>query len=120
MFSIALGGALGSISRFGISSLLNQNHPWGTLSANVMGSLILGGLFATTKQGMLSSESPFFAFLAIGFCGAFTTFSTFSLEVFQILGDGKWLSAFVHIIANFTLSFGAIYAGYFFLMSFFK
>ncbi|MGB0370358.1 MAG: fluoride efflux transporter CrcB [Opitutales bacterium] len=113
MLSIGLGGALGSISRFGVSHVLNQGHPWGTLTINVLGSLILGGLFAASKNGHIANESPLFAFLAIGFCGAFTTFSTFSLEVFKILGEGHIAAAVGHVLSNLVLAFAAVCGGFF-------
>ena len=112
MLSIGLGGALGSICRFGVSHFLNNAFPWGTFVVNVIGSWILGALFAASKGNVIASDSLLFAFLAIGFCGAFTTFSTFSLEIFKLWSTGNTTAAIIHVIANFICSISAVIFGH--------
>ena len=113
ILSIGLGGALGSIARFGISHLVNGSYPAGTLMVNVLGSFLLGSLFAASKAGTIAENSPAFAFAAIGFCGAFTTFSTFSLEVFKLYSQGQAIAAVGHICANFALTLIAVFTSIF-------
>lgn len=113
ILSIGLGGALGSMARFGISHLLNGAYPWGTLIVNVLGSALLGSIFAASKAEVISDKSLIFAFLAVGFCGAFTTFSTFSLEVFKLYSQGQSIAALAHIGGNFALSLGAVFSSIF-------
>jgi CrcB protein len=90
---VALGGALGSVGRFGLGQALARfdSFPYGTLLANVLGSLIIGicaGLFDTEQR-----SRPVGLFLIAGFCGGFTTFSTFSLQTFELLEQQAWLKA---------------------------
>jgi len=90
---VALGGALGSVGRFGLGQALARfdSFPYGTLLANVLGSLIIGicaGLFDTEQR-----SRPVGLFLIAGFCGGFTTFSAFSLQTFELLEQQAWLKA---------------------------
>lgn len=107
---IFVGGGLGSITRF----LLSKNaFVWfgsgpalGTLLSNVFASLILG--YITAKSGDHQMWRPM---LAIGFCGGFSTFSTFSLETFRSLQSGDYVSAFSIILLNVVICLGAIWLG---------
>lgn len=84
---IVMGGFVGAILRFAISKKINLSLPYGTFLVNMIGSFLLGYLF---YHGM--SETVY-AFLGSGFCGAFTTFSTFKLEAFQLnASKGKIVS----------------------------
>ena len=89
---VALGGALGSVGRYGVGLALERfvTFPLGTLVANVLGSLIIGicaGFFD------LDQKRPGAMFLMVGFCGGFTTFSTFSLNTLALLEQHAWLKA---------------------------
>ena len=88
--SIAIGGALGSISRYGIGLALArfESFPFGTLAANALGSLIIGlaaGFWDSDQR-----KTPIALFIITGFCGGFTTFSTFSLETIELIQKNDW------------------------------
>ena len=98
--SIAMGGAIGALLRFWVSTAvygkLGRQFPWGTLSVNVLGSFMMGFL-AILLMDRLSSSPEVRAFLLIGFLGAFTTFSTFSMETFNLIEQGETFSALLNI-----------------------
>lgn len=111
---VALGGALGSVSRFLLGPALqrafNATFPIGTLFINILGSLILGFVMRLTVEGVnITPEAR--AFIAIGFCGGFTTFSTFSYEAMRLLEDGEGSRAALYILASVLLSLGAAFVG---------
>ena len=107
---VALGGALGSVARFGISNLLAQRDagafPLATLIVNVTGSLAIGYLAATT-----TSESGR-AFLMVGICGGYTTFSAFSLQNLQLLQSGNYGAAALNTVLSLVLCMAAVWFGY--------
>ena len=111
---VALGGALGSVSRFLLGPALqrafNATFPVGTLFINILGSLILGFVMRLTIEGVnVTPEAR--AFIAIGFCGGFTTFSTFTYEALRLLEDGEGSRAALYILASVLLSLGAAFVG---------
>ncbi len=111
---VALGGALGSVSRFllgpALQRALDATFPVGTLFINVAGSLILGFVLGLAAEGVdVRPEAR--AFIAIGFCGGFTTFSTFSYEAVRLLEDGEGSRAALYIMASVVLSIGAAFIG---------
>jgi len=111
---VALGGALGSVSRFLLGPALqrafNATFPVGTLFINVVGSLILGFVLGLVAEGVdVRPEAR--AFIAIGFCGGFTTFSTFSYEAVRLLEDGEGSRAALYILASVVLSICAAFIG---------
>ena len=110
---IALGGALGAVLRFFISSLLyaasSGNFPWGTLAVNVLGSFVLA-LFIGLTGG---EHTAWYFFLAIGLLGAFTTFSIFSMETFLLFKIASVWLAIVNMSANMGLGLGVTIGGYY-------
>ena len=110
LFAIALGGAAGSVLRYGIGSVLERHSgafPFGTMLVNVTGSLLLGALVST-----LHAASPELrAGLTVGLCGGYTTFSTFGLETVRLLEAGRWMSAAAYVLASVLLSLLATLAG---------
>ena len=112
--AIAVGGASGAIARYwvsnGVYALLGRNFPWGTLAANVLGSLAMGLLFVwLTERSSLGPEWR--ALLLVGFLGAFTTFSTFSLETVHLLAEAAYLKAGLNMLASVTVCVLATAAG---------
>ncbi len=111
---VALGGALGSVSRFlmgpALQRAFNATFPVGTLLINILGSLVLGFVMRLAIEGVsVTPEAR--AFIAVGFCGGFTTFSTFSYEAIRLLEDGEGWRAAAYIVASVMLSLLAAFVG---------
>jgi len=110
--AIALGGALGSVARHGITiyfdHLLGREFPYGIFIANILGSAAIGMLFVLILERGLLSE-VWRSLLMVGFLGAFTTFSTFSLQTIGLLQEGRLLSAASYTIGSVLLSILAAY-----------
>ncbi|UZE97865.1 fluoride efflux transporter CrcB [Alkalimarinus alittae] len=114
VMAIALGGALGALSRYAViglvTSWLGKTFPFGTLLVNILGSFLMGILYVIVVQKMhLSPELK--SILVVGFLGAFTTFSTFSLEAFSFISQGQLLSAVTYILSSVILCILAVWAG---------
>lgn len=105
LFSVALGGAIGAVLRFLITKipgLTGYAIPWMTLTANLIGALIIGFIAGSVvSQARLSPNQM--AFLKTGFCGGLTTFSTFSLESFELIQHGKYGMACIYAILSVFL-----------------
>lgn len=112
--SIAAGGALGAVARYGVNitapSLLGHGFPWATLAVNVIGSLAMGIAIALMGQVWQPSETMR-VFLITGFLGAFTTFSSFSLDTVTLWERGDIAQAGLYASASITLSIAALIAG---------
>ncbi len=112
---VALGGALGSAARFatvrGVASVLGEYQPWGTLAVNVVGSLLMGLLAALIARKFADSEAVR-VFLLPGLLGGFTTFSAFSLDVFNLMQRGENGTAIGYVLGSVLLSIIAVFAGY--------
>jgi CrcB protein len=114
---VALGGALGSISRFWLSGVVarkfGETFPWGTLLVNVSGSFVIGFLAALAESGGRRFASPGARqFFMYGVCGGYTTFSSFSIQTFHLLRDGDWLKAGANAAASVLLCMAAVWLGY--------
>jgi CrcB protein len=103
---VAIGGATGASLRFFVSQLilnwLGKGFPFATLVVNISGSLIMGFLYGLIEQGNLEVH-VYRTLIGIGFLGAFTTFSTFSLDTLLLFQQGEMIKAMLNIILNVTL-----------------
>ena len=105
---VALGGAAGSVLRYLLSGL-NTSFPWGTFTVNVFGSLLIGLLVGYVSKGVLSPEMKLL--LVTGFCGGFTTFSTFANESFGMVKAGDILLTALYVGASVVIGILAVWGG---------
>ena len=114
ILAIAIGGALGSVSRFLVARemgrLLGNFLPYGTLVVNVLGSLALGWL-ATVFLARPEINIALRLGIAVGFLGAFTTFSAFSFESVQLMLNGAVWRAILNVTVNTVVCLGMCYLG---------
>jgi CrcB protein len=110
---VFIGGGFGSVLRYVIGKWLNNSEsgiPYGTFVANILGSLLIGIILGyAAKNDTLSQHSTLL--LATGFCGGFTTFSTFAYENQVFLKSGDFTSFACYTIASFVVGFLAVFAG---------
>ncbi len=114
LLAVAAGGAAGAVARFSLSFWVSQRlgvgFPWGTLAVNLVGSYLLGLAVGIGEAATIPPAVR--AALMIGFLGAFTTFSTFSVETLGLLREGESLRALVnaavHVVAGLALAFAGI------------
>ncbi len=103
VLGVAVSGAFGAVARYGVSVLMMQHvgggFPWGTLAANLVGCFLLGLLDGFVVSGQLVSAEARLL-LGTGFLGAFTTFSTFSVETIRALEVGQWLVAGSYLVVS--------------------
>ncbi len=113
LFAVFLGGGLGSLARFGVSSVVTSGfkniNPLGTMTANIVSTVLLGVVLylASSKMGMSDNMK---IFLITGFCGGFSTFSTFSYETFELLRTGQFWIAGANILISVALGVGVLFA----------
>lgn len=106
-FLIGAGGFLGANARYGVNVLvarhLSASLPWGTLAVNVTGSLVLGAFLAWTTERVFA-DPAYRLMIAIGFCGAYTTFSSYAFETVRLLEQGHVWAALGNFLMNNVLS----------------
>ncbi|HZT86721.1 MAG TPA: fluoride efflux transporter CrcB [Stellaceae bacterium] len=113
---VAIGGALGSVARFwmgaAVAAVTGPQFPWGTILINIIGSFVIG-FFAvlTGPAGRFVVPGDARAFVLVGLCGGYTTFSAFSLQTFELAQDGEWLRAGGNIALSVVLCLLAVWAG---------
>lgn len=114
ILAIAAGGAFGAVARHFVAHQaavwFGQGFPVGTLAVNVIGSFIMGVVIETMALGW-SASAELRGFLTVGVLGAFTTFSTFSLDVAVLVQRGETLNAGLYIAASVILSIAGLFAG---------
>lgn len=112
--AIAIAGALGALARYGIDGLISRraptSFPWGTFVINVTGSFLLGLAFVVMTERF--RPDPWLrSAVTIGFLGAYTTFSTLSLETYRLAEDGAWGLAAANALGSLAAGMAAVYAG---------
>jgi len=110
---VFIGGGFGSVLRFVIGKYLNSTEtgiPYGTFLANILGSLLIGIILGLAAKNSTLSQSQTIL-LASGFCGGFTTFSTFAYENHVFLKSGDFTSFALYTIASFVIGFLAVFIG---------
>ena len=105
---VALGGGVGSVLRYLLSGM-NASFPWGTFAVNILGSLIIGLLVGLVSKGVLSAEMKLL--LVTGFCGGFTTFSTFANESLGMMKAGDVLMMALYVGVSVALGILAVWLG---------
>lgn len=114
---VALGGALGSVARYwmtdAVAALTGPRFPWGTIIINALGSFVIGLVaYAATPVGRVPVSFDMRAFILVGICGGYTTFSSFSLQTLELVRNGYWLGAAGNIVLSVVLCLAAVWAGY--------
>jgi len=124
LFMLALGGALGTVARYGLNGWISGRHgrlyplavgfPLGTLVVNVTGCFAIGALAAVTGPALGRSwlKPEWRDFLMIGFCGGYTTFSSYGLQTLNLARDGEWWHVAGNILASNVLGLLAVYLGW--------
>ena len=108
---VGMGGFMGAAARYIIQCFIKTNQPfYTTLLINIIGSFLIGIIIAySLKNAALNNHWKLF--LATGICGGFTTFSTFSMENYHLLIEGKYLSALIYITLSIILGVAAVFLG---------
>ncbi|MDN4503252.1 fluoride efflux transporter CrcB [Alteromonadaceae bacterium BrNp21-10] len=109
---IAIGGASGACLRHFINqiaiSVLGKGFPFGTLLVNILGSFLLGIIYALIEHGHVT-VAPWRSLVAIGFLGALTTFSTFSVDTLLLIQQGSWIKGLLNVMLNLGCCFFAVW-----------
>ncbi|MFZ2449432.1 MAG: fluoride efflux transporter CrcB [Methylovulum miyakonense] len=115
LFAVALGGSFGAVLRFlvstGIYHWLGRGFPYGTLAVNIIGSFLLGLLTEALVLNRIAFALDYRAAILVGFIGAFTTFSTFSLETVYLLEQGQFSKAALNIVVSVAACLLVIWLG---------
>jgi CrcB protein len=113
MVWIMVGGAVGTLTRYWITQWF-YSYPWGrtfpyaTMFINVTGSFILGAAFVVFTKRLPPEYSSWYLAVGTGFCGGYTTFSTFELETFRLVEDGSWRLALYNVLGSVSAGFLAV------------
>jgi fluoride exporter len=117
VFLLTVGGALGTNLRYFLGKWIDdtaasRDFPLGTFVINISGSLLVALTAVFFPRGLTKTTDQWFLFLGVGFCGGYTTFSAFELQIFQLLDQGKWLVAIAYIVSSIVAGFLAVAAVY--------
>lgn len=106
---VALGGAIGSLARFGLAGAINyRGHPWGTVAVNIVGSFALGLVVGAWGFRV---DGPRHIGLAVGLLGGFTTFSTFAMDTIYLWENGEIVTAVTSVAISIVVGLAAAVAG---------
>jgi len=112
---LVVGGTVGTVARYlltgTIYGIFGSTFPYGTLFVNILGCFIIGFLAAITEEKFLLGPNARLL-LMVGFCGAFTTFSTFMFETVNLMKDGEMMRAFVNVLASVMIGFLCLRVGF--------
>ena len=112
LFTVMIGGAVGSAFRYGLSVLMNPPEasgvPWGTLTANIVGCLLIGWL----ATALSDASEPVRLGVLVGLLGGFTTFSSFGLESIRLLQSGQMTAALIYVVLSNAGGLCAAWIGY--------
>ncbi len=116
LLAIAVGGALGAIARYllgeSINAQLGNAFPYGIFAVNALGSFAIGVLFVLLVENQSEAGNGLLrSLLMVGFLGAFTTFSTFSLQTLALIETGRWLTAALYSFGSLATCLGAVALG---------
>ena len=116
---VAIGGALGAMARFALNVMLQRDiaFPWGTLSANLLGCLVLGVVAHLVASAAWFNEAgiipdQYRLLFAIGFCGSFTTLSALVMELHTMLQRNEIMNSFAYLMATMIGGFACFYIGF--------
>jgi CrcB protein len=114
---VAAGGAIGTLCRFGLAWLMtpiSQSMPWGTIVINIVGSFVIGAFGTLTlAEGRHPAPEAIRLFVMVGICGGFTTFSSFSLQTFDLLRNGAPGRAALNVAVSVAACLVAVAAGHY-------
>ncbi|HFA52083.1 MAG TPA: fluoride efflux transporter CrcB [Bacteroidetes bacterium] len=111
-FLVFLGGGLGSICRYGIAHFMfayKLDYPWATFLANVLACFVLGAMVGLSMKDRLGGAMALL--IMSGFCGGFSTFSTFTNETFQLMMNGEWWKAGANVVMSLVVCLVSLYIG---------
>jgi CrcB protein len=113
---VAIGSALGGVLRYALSRVtipISHGVPWGTVMINVLGSFVIGFFGTLTLQtGRYPASDNLRLFVMVGVCGGVTTFSSFSLQTFDLMRSGAWGKALANVVVSVVLCLAAVGAGH--------
>ena len=118
LIAVFIGSGLGGVSRFGLGKWINSWHnhhfPFGTFVVNVVACFVLGFIIGLADHRQILSPATRL-FFTVGFCGGFSTFSTFSIEALKLFQQGNYISLILYILGSIllcvTATFGGLYIG---------
>lgn len=113
--AVGVAGFVGAIARYGVDGFVSRRSPgvfpWGTFVVNVSGAFLLGIVFALVVEGRVIVAPWLRSAVTIGLIGAYTTFSTLSLETFRLIEDGAYTTAAANALGSLVAGLVAVYAG---------